>query len=249
MFYTVKKLADLASISVKTLHHYHKMGLLVPTHVKPNGYRYYEEKDLMRLQQILFFKELEFSLNDIKAMLNSPDFDTLEALRGQKKMLKIKGERLNELLKNITNTINAMKKKKLIKDKELYDAFSDEKMEEYRKEAKERWGHTEAWRQSEQRTKGWTKEDHARVQAEGGAILEEIVKNMDKGMKSAEVQTQIPKYREHLSTYYDISVEMFRGLGNMYSDDPRFAAYYEKIHPGLAQFMTRAINYYCDEKG
>ncbi len=247
MAYTVQKLAQMASISVRTLHFYDKIGLLKPSYVKSTGYRYYEEKELIQLQQILFFRELEFSLKDIQQILSSPHFDPLEALQAQEKMLDLKKARLERLSKTLINTITSMKKKKIIKGDQLYDAFSDEQQKEYQKEAKERWGHTEAYKQSQERTKNWTPQDYKRVQEEGGAILLEIVKHMDKGPESEEVQREIPKYHKHIGTFYDCSHEMFRCLGDMYSQDPRFAAFYEKIHEGLAVFMTKAINHYCDQ--
>jgi MerR family transcriptional regulator, multidrug-efflux activator len=120
-------------------------------------------------------------------------------------------------------------------------------MDEYAKEAFKRWSHTKAYKQSQERIKSWTKEDFARVDAEGKAILAEIVKCKDNGIKDPHVQEKIAGYRQHIECFYDCSPEMFRDLGNMYSQDPRFSAYYEKISHGLAKFMTDAINYYCDE--
>jgi len=120
-------------------------------------------------------------------------------------------------------------------------------MKEHQKEAKQRWGNTRAYKQSQERTKGWTAEDYSWVAEEGKVITMEIAKNMDKGPESSEVQKEISKYHKYMENFYDCSYEMFRGLGNMYSQDPRFAANYEKVRKGLAEFMTKAINYYCDQ--
>jgi hypothetical protein len=120
-------------------------------------------------------------------------------------------------------------------------------MDEYAKEAYERWGHTKAYKQSRERTKNWTGKDFAKVDAEGKAILKVIAELMSNGVGDARVQEKIAEYHKHIGRFYDCSAEMFRGLGNMYSQDARFAVYYEKISPGLAEFMTKAINYYCDK--
>lgn len=246
MPYTVQQLAKLAGVSVRALHFYDKIGLLKPSFIKSNGYRYYEEKELIQLQQILFFRELEFSLQEIKEILLSPHFNTLEALQEQKKMLELKKNRLDNILKTIHNTIHSMKKKKRIQEKQLFGSLSAKKLDAYKKEAKERWGHTDAYKQSQERLKDWAPDDYKRVQEEGGQILNAIVKSMDKGSHAKEVQKEIEKYHRHIGTFYDCSHEMFRCLGNMYSEDSRFAAFYENIHEGLADFMTQAINYYCD---
>ncbi len=131
-------------------------------------------------------------------------------------------------------------------DKELYGGFSKEESEAYAKEAKERWGNTEAYKQSQERTKKLTKEDWARMSAETDAMLKEIVRNMDKGPASKEVQAQIAKHYASLRAFYEPNVEMYRGLGNMYVEDKRFAAFYEKYHQDLPVFMRDAMHAYCD---
>lgn len=244
MAYTVHQFAQIANITVRTLHHYDRIGLLKPAVLRPNGYRVYEAKELLRLQQILFFRELEFPLRDIKKILDAPEFDMIESLNAQKKMLMLKRQRMDQLLKTLTNTLQSMKKKQRILPHELYDGFTKSEMKAYQKEAKQRWGHTEAWRQSQERTKHWTKEDYRRVQSEGEAILNKIVLHMAKGSEDEEVQTHIADYHRHMNAFYDCSMDIFRQLGQMYSEDLRFAAFYEKIHPGLAHFMTEAILFY-----
>jgi len=243
--YTIKQLADIAGISVRTLHYYDEVGLLKPSSIKENGYRYYAENEVLRLQQILFFRELEFSLDQIAKMLNSPNFDRKEALKDQKKLLNLKKERIERLLASLEKTINSMKGGDKMTNSDLFGSFTDDEMKQYKEEAQQRWGHTDAYKQSVQRTKNWTKADYKKVAIEGETITRAIAENIEKGIESKEVQRQIEKHFKHISQFYDCSYEMYRNLGKMYVDDKRFTAYYDNFHPGLAEFMHNAIDIYC----
>lgn len=245
--YTVKQLASLAHISVRTLHYYDEIGLLKPSYVKPNGYRCYEEKELIKLQQILFFRELDFSLEHIKQMFDSPIFNTIEALEDQQKMLELKKERLDKLLHTIHNTIITMKKAKKIKAKELYHSFTDQEMEKLKDEARQKWGNTEAYKQSVERTKHWTKEDYNRIAKDGTKFTQKIADSMSLGIEHPEIQKLIAEHHKGINVFYDCDYQMYRCLGKMYIEDPRFTAYYEKFATGLADFMCSAIAYYCDQ--
>lgn len=244
MNYTISQLAKLARVSTRTLHHYDEINLLKPAVVKANGYRIYKLDELLRLQQILFFRELEFSLEEIKGILSAPQFNLIDTLQSQQKMLKIKKDRLEAMIKTISNTINVMKKKQKIKEEQLFKSLDTKQIKAYQKEAKERWGNATAWKQSQERTKNWNPKDYERVQKEAQTILLTIVEVMDGGFESDEVQAQIANYHQHMNQFYDCSYQMFGNLGEMYSQDERFRAYYEKIQPGLAEFMTRAICFY-----
>lgn len=247
MAYTVNQLGKLAGVSVRTLHHYDEIGLLTPSFIKENGYRYYEDKELITLQQILFFRELEFPLEQIKQIIQSPNFNVLEALDDQKKMLQLEKKRIDGLLATITNSISKMKNNQKVADNELYGDFSKQQMEEYQAEAKQRWGNTEAWKQSQERTKHWTKEDYKRIKEDGEKGMRAIVAVMDKGIKDPEVQNHIHNVYMSMQQFYDCSYEMFRNLGQMYVNDKRFTAYYDKFHPKLAEFMRDAMAYYSDQ--
>lgn len=247
MVYTVQQLAKLANISVRTLHYYDEIGLLKPSFIHKNGYRYYQDRELMKLQQILFFRELEFSLEHMKQMFDSPSFNSVEALKDQKKLLKMKRDRFDKLLFTIDTTMNDLKKNKKQKADTMYDSFNQKEMDQYKEEARQRWGHTEAYKQSQERTKNWGKKDYARVGKEGEDITKAIGAAMSQGVSSAEVQALIAKHHQHIGQFYDCSYEMYRNLGKMYVEDPRFTAYYEKYAKGLADFMCKAIAYYCDQ--
>ncbi len=244
--YTVNQLAKLAGVSVRTLHYYDQIGLLKPSFTKANGYRFYGEKELLRLQQILFFRELEFSLEDVKDIVDAPGFDIVLALKDHKKLLAIKVKRLTGLLTTIDNTIDKIKKNIPMDDKDLYGSFSKEEMEKYQAEAKERWGQTEAWRQSEERTKKMGKEGLKKVLEESGKLTLEIASHMGEDPKSEVVQGLIVKHYDGLRAFYEPNVEIYRGLATMYVDDPRFKANYEKVKVGLAEFMRDAMMHYCD---
>lgn len=248
MAYTVQQLAKLAHVSVRTLHHYDDIGLLKPASVGKNGYRYYEQPQLLRLQQILFFRELEFPLQEIARILDAPDYDRAAVLKGQKKMLTLKRDRMNQILTTLTNTLTTMNNDNLPEDRDLFDGLSREQMDAYQAEAKERWGHTDAWKQSQERMKNWSKDDMRAIQKEGKDILLKIVQLMDRGPSDSKVLSLIEAYHQHMGQFYDCSLQMFRGLGTMYSEDERFAAYYEKFAPGLAEFMTQGIHHYCDAR-
>lgn len=140
MPYTVNQLATLANISVRTLHHYDAIGLLRPSFIAKNGYRQYEEQELVRLQHILFFRELDFSLDDIKRIMSSPEFDVIEALKSQEALMKLKRARLDTLIKSIHNTIQSMTDNTPLASEELYDALKDDDVKQYQDEVKERWG-------------------------------------------------------------------------------------------------------------
>lgn len=244
--YTVHQLATLANISIRTLHYYDEIDLLKPSFTDVNGYRYYEQKELIKLQQILFFRELDFSLGQMKQMFDSPGFDPIIALGDQKKLLAMKRDRLNNLLCTINHTITSMKKTKTMKVRDLYGSFTKKEMEQYKKEARRRWGHTEAYKQSMERTKNWTKKDYDRVKKENEEIIHALIAAMPHGVGSKEVQKVVAQHHQSMNRFYDCSYEIYKNLGKMYVEDARFTAYYDQYRPGLAEFLHKAIDYYCD---
>jgi MerR family transcriptional regulator, thiopeptide resistance regulator len=246
MSYTIKQLSKLAGISVRTLHYYDEVGLLRPARRQKNDYRQYEEPELLKLQQILFFRELDFPILEIKRIMSLPDFDMVKALRQQKKFIELKQKRLIGLTRTIDQTIKKINIQITMEDKDLYVSLSKEEMDQYAKEAKERWGNTDAYKQSQEQVKKMTKVDFARIQKEGDDLMREIVLNMSKGPESKEVQALIERHYNNLRTFYEPNLEMYRGLAEMYVADPRFTAYYEKYVKGLVQFMRDAMVYYTD---
>lgn len=247
MAYTVHQLASLAGVSVRTLHYYDEVGLLSPSYIEPNGYRRYQHKELLRLQQILFFRELEFSLEDIKHMLNSAQYNAVTALRDQQSALRLKQKHLQKLIKTIDTTINHMTHKTTMPDEELYNAFKDEDVKHYQAEVQDRWGNTEAYKQSMARVSKITKAEMQQLKDDGKKFTQKLADAMNKDIRSPEVQALIAEHYKGIQFFYDCPLEMYRNLGQMYVNDPRFTKYYDKFKPGLAVFVRDAIGYFVNK--
>lgn len=249
MAYTVKTVADLAGLSVRALHHYDEIGLLHPTSVSQAGYRLYSDADLERLQQILFFRELGFGLREIKEMIDSPSFDRRRALAGHRRLLREKRRRLDVLIASVERTIEAVDRGTRLEGKAMFEGFDEKQMEGWREEARERWGKEnvdESWR----RASKYTKADWSLISAESEAIEAGIAERMDCDPADPEVQSFVDRWFRLINErYYTCTPEIFRGLGDLYVNDERFKAHYEKRKPGLAEFMRAAMHAYCDRLG
>jgi DNA-binding transcriptional MerR regulator len=242
--YSVKQLAGLARVSVRTLHYYDHIGLLKPLSHSPSGYRQYGQDQVVLLQQILFFRELGFSLDEIRSIVTQPHFNVREALESHRVLLEKKAERIAGLLQTVDKTIKTLEGEIDMDIKEYYEGFSEAQIEEYRNEARQRWGE-DTVKDSESRVLKMGKQRMAVLQAEGGAIFQTLADLMPMGATSPEVQEQVAKWREWLEHFSTYSEEAVLGLGRMYSEDPRFAAFYEKYHPDLPAFFTKAVECYC----
>lgn len=249
MSYTVQQLATLAGVSVRTLHYYDEVGILTPAGVKRNGYRYYEEEELLKLQQILFFREIDLPLLEIKKILAAPSFNIEAALRDHHKLLLLKKERLDKLMQTIDKTIKKINNEITMDDKDLYGNFSKEEMEKYSEEAKQRWGHTDAYKESQVRAKKMGKEGLKKAGEEGGAISIAIGSAMKAGHapESSETQLLIAKHYDWLRNFYEPNLELYQGLGEMYVADERFKANYEKIAEGLAGYMRDSMLHFVKQ--
>jgi MerR family transcriptional regulator, thiopeptide resistance regulator len=241
--YTVKKLAELAGVSIRTLHYYDQVGILKPEFRTANGYRHYGEDAVVRLQQIMFFRELDFSIEETKEIMSRPDFNVLEALENHRLLIQKRRDRLDELLTTLDKTVKKLKGKTEMKIKEYYQGFSDEQIEKYRNEVKERWGE-ETLKNSEERVMAMGKEKFAALQKEGGAIFQTIADNMDKGFDSPVVQAEVKKWRAWLENFSHYSDEAILGLACAYTEHPDFRKFYIKIREGLPEFFAKAIEYY-----
>jgi MerR family transcriptional regulator, thiopeptide resistance regulator len=245
--YTIKKLAVLAGVSVRTLHYYDEVGLLKPEFRSANGYRHYGGDAVIRLQQIMFFRELDFSLEEIKKIISRPDFNVLEALEQHRVLLQKRAERLGALLGTVDRTVKKLKGEKEMPIKDYYKGFSDAQVEKYRREVRERWGE-KALEESEARVMKMGQEKFAALQVEGGKIFQSIADNMDRGYDSPAVQAQVKKWRAWLENFHHYSDDAVLGLGRAYSQHPDFAAFYRKINKDLPEFFTKSIEYYCGSK-
>ena len=243
----VRELARLAGVSVRTLHHYDQIGLLTPSTRTAAGYRQYGADDLMRLQQILFFKELDVPLGEIRAILNDPDFNQVEALENHRRLLQLRAERLLRLLQTVDKTIQKLTEDtRMLTDEELYEGFSKEQIESYQREANERWGSTPAYAESQRRVRNMTKAQWNAIGQQGDEATREMASLMGGDPASPEVQAAIAKHHAWIENFYPAPAEMYAGLGQMYVEDERFRAYYDKYAPDLADFMRDAMAIYAE---
>lgn len=246
--YTVKELSALAKVSVRTLHHYDQVGLLKPESRSEAGYRYYGKKELLRLQQILFYRELDYPLHEIKDILDKEEFDLLASLEFHKKQLEARAEQVKKLLATIDKTIVELKNnQEMMTDKELYEGFTEEQAKAYRKEAAERWGE-ERVALSEEKLRKLGPEAWAELKKQGEVVTQELAVLMNQDPASTAVQTAIAKHYAYIGQFYEVTEDIYRGLGKMYVEDERFFAYYEKFRKGLAAFVNEGIQVFCDLK-
>jgi len=243
MSYTVGEVAKLAHVSVRTLHHYDEIGLLKPGVRSDAGYRFYDDTDLERLQQILLFKELGFELAHIKDVMDDSSFNRREALIGQREMLETRAARLLAMIDAIDIAITHEEKGTTMSKEEMFEVFGDFDPAKHEAEAEERWGDTDAHAESARRTSRYTKQDWQRYKDENDEINGAIAALMDEGAPADDPQAMDAVERARLQIdhwFYPCSRRKHAELGQMYVADPRFAANYEKIRTGMAQYMCDA---------
>lgn len=250
--YKVKEVAETTGVSVRTLHHYDRIGLLKPEEVSSAGYRLYSDENLERLQQILVFKEMDFSLHEIKEIIDRPDFNRNENLRKHKELLLAKKKRLEEIIRTVEMTIDSIEGGYQMENKDMFKGFDMKEIEEHQKkyseEAKERYG-KETVEKVEKRTAGYSSEDWGEIQNKTDEIYKRIIDGMDQGPEEPGVQRAVADWRQFITDhYYDCTLDIFRGLGDLYVDDPRFTKNIDKYQQGLAAFFKEAIHYYCDQQ-
>lgn len=244
MAYTVGDVAKLAHVSVRTLHHYDEVGLLHPSERSESGYRLYTLDDLEHLQQVLFYKELGFSLDEIRGLMADPAFDRREALLVQRELIAEQSLRLEALLGLIDKTLTSMERGIPMTKEEMFEVFGDFDPSQYEDEVKERWGDTDAYRESARRTKRYRKEDWERIKAEGAANMEVMLALFDEGVPPTDPRAMDVADEARLQidrNFYPCSREMHVNLGEMYVADARFTAFYDQHRPGLAAWFRDAI--------
>jgi DNA-binding transcriptional MerR regulator len=242
---SVKQLADLSGISSRTLHFYDQTGLLKPAGTTKNGYRYYEEKELLRLQQILFYRELGFSLKEIQTILEKPDFEVQVALLSHRKLLLQKIFRLEKLVNTVDKTLKHLKGETEMQDQDYYGGFTKVQQQKYEGEIRQKYGST-AINESKKRIGKWSKNHFNQIMGQGDIIFIDIRDNMKKGADSPEVQKQIQALHRWLNNFYECNLEMLEGLGHMYNEHQDFRKMYQtKYHQDMPEFLQRSIEYYC----
>ena len=247
MTYSIKKIAELAGVSTRAIRYYDEIGLLIPPEIGANGYRYYDKESLMRLQQILFYRELDIPLKEIQRILGDPGFDTLKALQVHRASLSAKVKQLKELINTVDKTIETTKGKRLMTNKEIFKGFDEKK---YADEARERWGNSPKFTQSQKRWAGFSKEEKESIKAEGGEITRRMVgTDPDLTPEDPSVQEAVGEYLAYVNKYfYTCDVESLRGLAVGWVQDERFAINYDRIREGGAKFVREAVHTFCDRK-
>jgi DNA-binding transcriptional MerR regulator len=241
--FTVKELSQLAGVTPRTLHHYDQIGLLKPTRVGENGYRYYGEESLLRLQQILLYRELDMPLDDIKKIVAESRFDVLGALESHKDALQKQVTRLNRLLVTVDNTIQHLKGEKPMSEKGLFEGFNEEQQEKYAQEAEQMYD-PETVRESNRKWKAYSATKKESILAEGKAIYLDLIAAMPKGADSPDVQALVQRWRDHMDYFWTPKLDQLIPLAEGYVNDPRFKANFDKMHEGLAEFVRDAVKVY-----
>ncbi|MBR4038651.1 MAG: MerR family transcriptional regulator [Clostridia bacterium] len=241
----IGEMAKRAGVSVRTLRHYDAIGLLVPSEVTQTGYRLYDKEAASRLEQILYFRELGFALDEIKAIMQSPDYDAREAMRRQKQLLELQRLRIDAMIARLDEAMMGKSSPVL----EVFDMSEIEKTKrQYAEEAKERWGDTAAWKESEKRTAQYGKADWQNIQSGMEALFAKFAAVRDLEPADERVQQLVRDWQRYITDhFYACTDEILAGLGRMYMEDERFRANIDRSGEGTAACMSRAIAY-CTAK-
>lgn len=240
---TVGQVAQEFGVTVRTLHHYDDIGLLVPGERSCAGYRLYTEADLQRLQHIVVYRRLGFALEEVATLLAQPD-DVVTHLRRQRDAITARMGRLGELVTSIDTALEAAMNGYQITKDEQRELFGDAFEDDYAVEAQQRWGDTDAWAQSQERTKGYTKAQWEQLKGEGDVIDSRFVEQMQAGVPALgpEAMEVAEAHRQHLCRwFYDCSPQMHAGIAELYVTDDRFAKGYEDRAAGLARYVHDAV--------
>jgi len=236
----IKEFAEFAGVSVRTLHYYDEIGLLVPAYVDEHtGYRYYDDASLLRMQEILFYRELDFPLKSIGEILSSPDYDKKKALGEQKKLLILKKERLERLISAIDDAA---------KGETVVKAFDNFEIENYKDEVKERWGKTDAYKEHAEKTRNYSKAKWDDVAEGMNDIFAEFALCMKNGAEadSDDAQELVKSLQDYITeNFYTCTDAILAGLGQMYTADERFRNNIDKHGDETAEFVSDAIKFYC----
>jgi len=237
--YTVGQLSKMAGVSARTLRYYDQVGLLAPSTVTDAGYRLYGEEAVSALAEILFFRELDFSIEEILRIRSRPDYDAHEALERQRTLLTLQRERLDRLIGLAGRAL----KGEVLMELNAFDMTQiEEAKAKYADEARQRWGGAEAYRQSEAKAASYGKADWARISAETQAVFEGFAKLVGSAPDSPEAKALVRRWQEVITrNFYDCTDEILLGLASLYEDDERFAKNIDKAGEGTAKFMTAAI--------
>ena len=238
----ISDVARLTGITVRTLHYYDEIGLLKPSEVTQAGYRVYNDTDLEVLQQILFFRELDFSLEDIRKIMQNPAYEKESALRKQKELLLQKRSRLDSLIALVDKTLRGEQDMSF---RQFDTAKIEETKKKYAEEAKQRWGDTSAYAEYEKKSRSYSDAQQNMLDGEGARILSAFGQNRSLAPDSAQAQALVKKWQAYITShYYTCTKEILSCLGQMYVVDARFTQHIDQYGAGTAAFMAAAIEIY-----
>ena len=243
--YPVGRVAALSGVTIRTLHHYDEIGLLSPGGRSEAGYRVYEGTDLERLQRILFYRELGFTLKEISTIIDDPSTDSMGHLRRQRGLLVARIERLSAMVDAIDFEMEANTMDIKLTPEERLEVFGDFRPEDHAEEAEKRWGGDEAHRESNRRVSRYTKKDWLRLKAEAEEVQNRLAAAFEAGLApdSEEAMAAAEAHRQHISRwFYECTYEVHRGLTDMYVSDERFRSNYDTQTPGLAAYIQGAAH-------
>jgi MerR family transcriptional regulator, thiopeptide resistance regulator len=247
--YSVGRVATLSGVTIRTLHHYDEIGLLSPGGRSDAGYRVYEDADLERLQRILFYRELGFTLNEISTIIDDPNIDSMGHLRRQRGLLVARIERLGAMVDAIDYEMEATTMDIKLTPEERFEVFGEFRPEDHAEEAERRWGESEAYKESNRRVSKYTKEDWLQLKAEAEEVEARLAAAFEANLApdSEEAMAGAEAHRQHISRwFYECNYEIHRGLAEMYVSDERFRSHYDKRAPGLAAYIKEAAHTNAD---
>lgn len=244
---TIRQCAKLAGVTVRTLHYYDQIGLLRPARLADNGYRLYDEQDLLLLQQILFYRELGLELKEIKGILGTQGFSPLAALKQHRQALKDRAERLAKLMETVDRTIEHLEGGSNMDNHELFEGFSEEKQKEYAVEAAKLYGEKVVY-DSQARWESYSPQRKKEILQNGSQVITQITEAIEHSAGSPQVQALVAQWHRHIGNFYRCSYEVLDGLADLYINSPDFYNNFKKGHPAMPEFLSEAIHIYCRGK-
>jgi len=246
--YTVKQMATLAQVSIRTLHYYDEIDLLKPSSIGRNHYRYYDDDALLRLQQILLYRELGLELGQIKSILDDPTFDAIQALRHHRTQILSKIDRLHTLVETVDTTMMHIAGENIMNKKRLFVGFSEEQQKQYEREVRLEYG-PDIVNDAVKRWGDYTDAEKEAIKQKGDAIYQDLVRAIEAQVpaNSGAVQAIMVRWHQHIRYFYEPTLEIMQGLGDLYNAHPDFIANFAVLHPELAAYTREAITFYVDD--
>ncbi len=244
--YTVKQLSNMSGLTPRALHYYDQIGLLKPSRVGENGYRYYSDEALLRLQQILLYRELGLPLEKIRLILGRREYAVLPELEKHRLELSRRIRHLERLIDTVDHTILHLKGEREMSTKQLFEGFSDEQQAAYEQEAMQKYD-PQVVKSANRKWKNYSPAEKQRILDEGNQVYQEMIAAMPKGPASPDVQAAVEHWRRHLDYFWTPPLEALTGLADLYNEDPRFKANFDKVDPRLAAFMRQAVEVYVNQ--